>query len=81
MKGGLDGIGKQLLNQAGEAAMGAAKEFLGNAIQEMFIKKHSDVKRVLPSIKNMKIVSFLFDPPTTTESVSATHHVSPKKAQ
>lgn len=47
--------------------MGAAKEFLGNAIQEMFIKKQSDVKRVLPSIKNMKIVSFLFDPPTMTK--------------
>ncbi|CRK97524.1 CLUMA_CG010913, isoform A [Clunio marinus] len=56
LKGGLDGIGKQLLNQAGEAAMGAAKEFLGNAINEMFVKKHSDVKRILPDIKHMKIV-------------------------
>lgn len=59
LKGGLDGVGKQLLNQAGEAVMGAAKEFIGNAIQEMFVvKKHSDAKRILPSIQHMKIVSF-----------------------
>lgn len=69
MKGGLDGVGKQLLNQAGEAVMGAAKEFLGNAIQEMFIQKKSDVKRVLPSIQHMKIVSFLFDPSPMTEKM------------
>jgi calpain len=49
-----------LLNQAGTFVAGAAKEFIGNAIQEMFVKKQTDVKRVLPSIKNMKIVSVKF---------------------
>jgi hypothetical protein len=59
LKGGLDGIGRDLLNQAGGAMMGAAKEFIGNAIQEMLVtKKTSDTKRVLPSIQKMKIVSF-----------------------
>lgn len=38
--------------------MGAAKEFIGQAINEMFIKKEAPNKRVLPSISNMKIVSF-----------------------
>lgn len=58
MKGNLNDIGKQLLNQAGEAAMGAAKEYIGKAIQEMLIvKKQTDTKRVLPSIEKMKIVS------------------------
>jgi calpain, invertebrate len=37
--------------------MGAAKEFIGQAINEMFIKKEATTKRVLPSIANMKIVS------------------------
>lgn len=64
MRGGLNDIGKQLLNQAGEAAMGAAKEFLGNAVQEfLIVKKTAEVPRILPDIKHMKIVS---------ESVSAT---------
>lgn len=67
MKGGLDGVGKQLLNQAGEHFMGAAKEYLGSIVNEMFVKKESNVKRFLPSIKNMKIVSFHLDPSTTTE--------------
>lgn len=57
LKGGFDDIGKQLLNQAGEAVMGAAKEFIGNAIQDIFEKKTTETRRVLPSIKNMKIVS------------------------
>lgn len=58
MKGGLDGLGKQLLGQAGEAVMGAAKEYIGQVINEMFIvKKEAATKRFLPSIKNMKIVS------------------------
>lgn len=58
MKGGFDGIGKQLLNQAGEAVMGAAKEYIGQVINEMLIvKKEAPNKRVLPSIQNMKIVS------------------------
>lgn len=37
--------------------MGAAKEYIGQAINEMFIKKEAPSKRVLPSIQNMKIVS------------------------
>lgn len=60
LRGGGGDIGKQLLNQAGTFVAGAAKEFIGNAIQEMFVKKQTDVKRVLPSIKNMKIVSVKF---------------------
>lgn len=47
--------------------MGAAKEYLGSIVNEMFVKKESNVKRFLPSIKNMKIVSFHLDPSTTTE--------------
>lgn len=59
LKGNIDNIGKELLNQAGTAVMGAAKEFIGQAINEMFIvKKEAPSKRVLPSIQNMKIVSF-----------------------
>lgn len=58
MKGGLDQIGNQLLNQAGEALAGAAKEYIGQVINEMFIKKESTNKRILPSIQKMKIVSF-----------------------
>lgn len=57
LKGGLDNIGKELLNQAGGVIAGAAKEYLGQVINEMFIKKESNTKRILPSIKNMKIVS------------------------
>lgn len=49
--------------------MGAAKEFLGQAIQEMFVKKTSDVKRVLPSIQKMKIVSVSFQSQPTTDCV------------
>lgn len=56
LKGNMDNIGKQLLNQAGEVVMGAAKEFIGQAINEMFIKKEAP-KRVLPSLQNVKFVS------------------------
>lgn len=62
MKGGLDGIGKQLLNQAGEAVLGAAKEYIGQVINEMLVvKKEAATKRFLPSIKHMKIVSLFVD--------------------
>jgi hypothetical protein len=57
LKGNMDNIGKELLNKAGEAAMAYGKEFLGQAINEMFIKKDAPSKRILPSIQNMKIVS------------------------
>ncbi|XP_070491608.1 calpain-A isoform X2 [Chironomus tepperi] len=56
LKSNIDSIGKDLLNQAGEVVMGAAKEYIGQAINEMFIKKEAPSKRVLPSISNMKIV-------------------------
>lgn len=49
--------GKEFLNVAGDAAVGAAKEVVGSVINEIFIKKESDTKRVLPSIKNMRVVS------------------------
>ncbi|XP_017468261.1 PREDICTED: calpain-A [Rhagoletis zephyria] len=48
--------GKEFLNVAGEAAMGAAKEVVGSVINEVFIKKEADTKRVLPSIKNMRVL-------------------------
>jgi hypothetical protein len=59
LKGNLniDSLKRDLMNQAGEVVMGAAKEFIGQAINEMFIKKEAPSKRVLPSIQNMKIVS------------------------
>jgi hypothetical protein len=58
LKGGLDDIGKQLLNQAGDAVVGAAKEFIGQIINETFIKKEArEGKKILPSIQNMKVVS------------------------
>lgn len=56
LKANIDNIGKDFLNQAGEVVMGAAKEYIGQAINEMFIKKEAPSKRVLPSIQNMKIV-------------------------
>lgn len=49
--------GKEFLNVAGDAAVGAAKEVVGSVINEIFIKKEADTKRVLPSIKNMRVVS------------------------
>ncbi|XP_054736946.1 calpain-A [Anastrepha obliqua] len=48
--------GKEFLNAAGDAAMGAAKEVVGSVINEIFIKKEADTKRVLPSIKNMRVL-------------------------
>lgn len=50
--------------------MGAAKEYIGQVINEMFIvKKEAATKRFLPSIKNMKIVSCR----ETDESIVCTH--------
>ncbi|XP_039954339.1 calpain-A isoform X2 [Bactrocera tryoni] len=51
--------GKEFLNVAGDAAVGAAKEVVGSVINEIFIKKEADTKRVLPSIKNMRVTSNL----------------------
>ncbi|XP_075165551.1 calpain A isoform X3 [Haematobia irritans] len=57
IKGFFRQAGKEFLNAAGDAAVGAAKEVLGTAINEIFIKKEAETKRILPSIKNMRVVS------------------------
>ncbi|ALC42605.1 CalpA [Drosophila busckii] len=56
LKGFLRQAGQEFLNAAGEAAMGAAKDVVGSVINEIFIKKEADTKRVLPSIKNMRVL-------------------------
>lgn len=53
----LGGVGKDLMNAAGDALVGAAKEYLGNAIQDIFVKKQADTKRTLSNIQHMKVVS------------------------
>nr|NP_001286613.1 Calpain-A, isoform D [Drosophila melanogaster]AHN56408.1 Calpain-A, isoform D [Drosophila melanogaster] len=55
LRGFLRQAGQEFLNAAGEAAMGAAKDVVGSVINEIFIKKEADTKRVLPSIKNMRV--------------------------
>uniref|UniRef100_A0A182K7Q0 Calpain catalytic domain-containing protein n=1 Tax=Anopheles christyi TaxID=43041 RepID=A0A182K7Q0_9DIPT len=55
-KGLLSGAGKQLFDKAGQAITSAATEYIGSVINEMFVKKETDTKRFLPSIKNMKVV-------------------------
>uniref|UniRef100_A0A182U6E6 Calpain catalytic domain-containing protein n=1 Tax=Anopheles melas TaxID=34690 RepID=A0A182U6E6_9DIPT len=56
LKGLLSGAGKQLFDAAGQAITSAATEYIGSVINEMFVKKETDTKRFLPSIKNMKVV-------------------------
>lgn len=56
LKGFLANAGKEFLHVAGEAAMGAAKDVMGSVINEIFIKKEAETKRILPSIKNMRVV-------------------------
>ncbi|XP_053670171.1 calpain-A-like [Anopheles nili] len=56
LKGLLGGAGRQLFDAAGQAITSAATEYIGNVINEMFVKKESDTKRFLPSIKNMKVL-------------------------
>lgn len=58
IKGFFAKAGKEFMNAAGEAAMGAAKDIVGSVINEVFIKKEAETKRVLPSIKNMRVVSY-----------------------
>ena len=61
IKGFLRQTGKEFLNAASQAAMGAAKDVVGNVINEIFVKKEATgEKRILPSIKNMKVVSIYF---------------------
>ncbi|CAH0598746.1 unnamed protein product [Chrysodeixis includens] len=52
----LQGAGKQLLNQGGQALMQYGAQALGNIINEVFQKKEVEQKRFLPSIKNYKVV-------------------------
>lgn len=53
----LGGVGKEFMNAAGDALAGAAKEYLGNAIQEIFVRKEADTKRTLSNIQHMRVVS------------------------
>uniref|UniRef100_A0A182N3N7 Calpain catalytic domain-containing protein n=1 Tax=Anopheles dirus TaxID=7168 RepID=A0A182N3N7_9DIPT len=53
----LSGAGKQLFDAAGQAITSAATDYIGSVINEMFVKKESDTKRFLPSIKNMKVLN------------------------
>lgn len=57
LKGFFKQAGQEFLNAAGQAAMGAAKEVVGSVINEIFVKKEAETKRILPSIKNMRVVS------------------------
>lgn len=56
----LQGAGRQLLNQGGQALLQYGAQALGNIINEVFQKKEVEQKRFLPSIKNYKVVSFVF---------------------
>lgn len=52
----LQGAGKQLLNQGGQALMQYGAQAIGNIINEVFQKKEVEQKRFLPSIKNYKVL-------------------------
>lgn len=56
----LQGAGKQLLNQGGQALMQYGAQAIGNIINEVFQKKEVEQKRFLPSIKNYKVVCFIY---------------------
>ncbi|XP_023171681.1 calpain-A [Drosophila hydei] len=56
LKGFFKQAGQEFLNAAGQAAMGAAKEVVGSVINEIFVKKEAETKRILPSIKNMRVL-------------------------
>ncbi|XP_068144740.1 calpain-A [Drosophila tropicalis] len=56
LKGFFRQAGQEFLNAAGDAAMGVAKDVVGSVINEIFVKKESDTKRVLPNIKNMRVL-------------------------
>lgn len=61
LKGFLKQTGQEFLNEAGRALQDAAKDVVGNVINEIFIKKEAETKRFLPSIKNMRVVSIFFE--------------------
>ncbi|XP_061381006.1 calpain-B-like isoform X7 [Danaus plexippus] len=52
----LSGAGRQILNQGGQALLNYGAQALGNIINEVFQKKEAEHKRVLPSIKNYKVL-------------------------
>lgn len=56
----LQGAGKQLLNQGGQALMQYGAQAIGNIINEVFQKKEVEQKRFLPSIKNYKVVCVVY---------------------
>ncbi|KAL5286412.1 CAPN1 family protein [Megaselia abdita] len=56
LKGFLKQTGQEFLNEAGKAFTDAAKDVVGNVINEMFVKKEAETKRFLPSIKNMRVL-------------------------
>lgn len=60
LQGFLGGAGDALINQAKEALKQKAAEFIQDAIQDTFIQKHVDTKRILPSIQNLNVVSGSF---------------------
>ncbi|XP_045508024.1 calpain-B isoform X5 [Colias croceus] len=52
----LQGAGRQILNQGGQALFQYGAQALGNIINEVFQKKEAEQKRFLPSIKNYKVL-------------------------
>lgn len=56
----LQGAGRQLLNQGGQALLQYGAQAIGNIINEVFQKKEVEQKRFLPSIKNYKVVCLLY---------------------
>ncbi|XP_013178563.1 PREDICTED: calpain-B-like isoform X6 [Papilio xuthus] len=52
----IQGAGRQILNQGGQALLQYGAQALGNIINEVFQKKEVEQKRFLPSIKNYKVL-------------------------
>lgn len=59
LKGFLKQTGQEFLNEASKALQDAAKDVVGNVINEIFIKEEADTKRFLPSIANYRVVSII----------------------
>ncbi|CAH0757226.1 unnamed protein product [Diatraea saccharalis] len=52
----IQGAGRQLINQGGQALLQYGAQAIGNIINEVFQKKEVEQKRFLPSIKNYKVL-------------------------
>ncbi|XP_045781220.1 calpain-B-like isoform X6 [Maniola jurtina] len=52
----LQGAGRQLVSQGGQALLNYGAQAIGNIINEVFQKKEAEHKRFLPSIKNYKVL-------------------------